>query len=192
MTTQRYLIALGSNLRHARHGTPRAVLAAARLALVQAGLEIEIASPTLQSAPVGPSLRRYANAAVLVRTALEPQLLLGLLKTIEHRFGRRPGGMRWRARVLDLDVILWSGGEYASRNLIIPHPLFRDRDFVLIPAATIAPNWRDPRTGLSIRQLARRPRPHSLTGPLPRPRGHRVRRHAGPLAQSVEQLTFNQ
>ena len=67
--SQRYLIALGSNLRHMRHGSPRAVLAAAQLALAQAGLEIESVSPVLLSAPVGPSRRQYANGALVVRTS---------------------------------------------------------------------------------------------------------------------------
>ena len=75
---------------------------------------------------------------------------------IEREFGRRPGGQRWAARVLDLDVVLWSGGCFAAPDLIIPHLQFRDRAFVLGPAAAIAPRWRDPVTGLTIRQLRAR------------------------------------
>jgi 2-amino-4-hydroxy-6-hydroxymethyldihydropteridine diphosphokinase len=55
--------------------------------------------------------------------------------------------------VLDLDIVLWSGGSYAAPDLIVPHPLFRVRDFVLAPAAQIAASWRDPVTGLTVRQL---------------------------------------
>jgi 2-amino-4-hydroxy-6-hydroxymethyldihydropteridine diphosphokinase len=64
--------------------------------------------------------------------------------------------------VLDLDVVLWSGGAWASSRLTVPHAAFRTRTFVLDPAATIAPDWRDPLTGLTLRQLAvrlRRRRP---------------------------------
>ncbi len=93
-----------------------------------------------------------------------PGALLGELQAIEHRFGRRDrGGQRWRARVLDLDIVLWSGGTWASPDLLIPHPAFRQRDFVLGPAAGIAPEWRDPLSGLSLRQLhARLTRPKRL------------------------------
>jgi 2-amino-4-hydroxy-6-hydroxymethyldihydropteridine diphosphokinase len=113
-------------------------------------------APVLLTAPVGPSQRRYANSAALVDTGLKPLDLLARCKQIEREFGRRGGGRRWAARVLDLDLVLWSGGAFAAPNLTIPHPLFRLRDFVLKPAVAIAPRWRDPVTGLTLRQLAAR------------------------------------
>src|SRR5690606_11786402 len=136
---ERYLIALGSNRCHGRHGRPEAVLRAAFAALDRKGLAIETTSPILATAPLGPSRRRYANAAALVRTKLAPDALLDRLKRIERRFGRRRGGRRWAARVLDLDVVLWSGGGWCSPGLTVPHPAFRSRAFVLRPAAAIAP-----------------------------------------------------
>src|SRR6478752_2791327 len=161
----RYLLPLGSNQRHARFGAPRRVLAAALGRLLAEGVSVIAAAPPIETDPVGPSIRRYANAAALIETRLEPEALLALLKRLEREFGRRPGGRRWRARVLDLDLVLWSGGPYASRALTIPHPLFRERLFVLGPAAAIAPDWRDPITGLTLRQLHAR-----LTGPRPLPK----------------------
>lgn len=141
------------------------MLAAALAALEDAGVRIDAAAPVLLSDPVGPSLRRYANSAAVIASALEPPAMLALLKRIERAFGRRRGGRRWAARVLDLDLVLWSVGPFAAPGLTIPHPLFRDRAFVLAPAALIAPAWRDPVTGLTVRQLHAR---------LTRPRaGHR-------------------
>jgi 2-amino-4-hydroxy-6-hydroxymethyldihydropteridine diphosphokinase len=158
----RYLIALGSNVRHMRHGWPKAVLTAALERLEAEGLKIIAAAPPIVTDPIGPSIRRYANSAALVETALAPPELLTLLKRIEREFGRRSGGQRWRARVLDLDIVLWSGGPYVDGTLTIPHPLFRERDFVLGPASAIAPHWRDPVTGLTLGQLHAR-----LTGRRP-------------------------
>ena len=152
-TGHRYLIALGSNVRHSRHGEPERVLAAALERLEAEGMDIVAAAPIIASDPIGPSIRRYANSAAIVATRLAPSELLALLKRVEREFGRRAGGQRWRARVLDLDVVLWSGGPYVDRSLTIPHPLFRERDFVLRPASAIAPHWRDPVTGLTLRQL---------------------------------------
>ena len=129
------------------------MLAAALERLGADGERVVEAAPALLSDPVGPSLRRYANSAAVIETALNPPALLALLKRIEREFGRRPRGQRWSARVLDLDVVLWSGGSYADRGLTIPHPLFRTRAFVLAPAVSIAPDWRDPVTGLTVRQL---------------------------------------
>ncbi len=165
MSRQRYLIALGSNQRHHRHGPPQQVLRAALTALTAAGLTVEAAAPVLSSAPLGPSLRRYANGAALVTTSLLPDELLDLLKAIEHQFGRRARGQRWSARVLDLDLVLWSGGAWSSPGLTVPHVAFRERTFVLAPALAIAAGWRDPVTNLSLRQLKAR-----LTRPRPMPR----------------------
>jgi len=156
MAEHRYLIALGSNQRHHRHGGPEQVLTAAFASLDSEGLAIDATAPIRGSAPIGPSRRRYANAAAIIRTHLDPPALLAHLKAIERRFGRRPGGQRWRARVLDLDIILWSGGTFTARTLTVPHAAFRQRDFVLAPARAIADTWRDPKTGLTIRHLAHR------------------------------------
>jgi 2-amino-4-hydroxy-6-hydroxymethyldihydropteridine diphosphokinase len=163
---RRYLIALGSNQRHARHGSPRQVLRAAIKTLLSAiDCKLEAASPIITSAPLGPSRRRYANAMVMVCSQYDPDALLAQLKLIEAGFGRRRGGQRWRARVLDLDIILWEGGAWASPGLTIPHAEFRLRPFVLTPAAAIAPRWRDPISGLSLAQLHSR-----LTQPRPLPK----------------------
>nr|WP_246623204.1 2-amino-4-hydroxy-6-hydroxymethyldihydropteridine diphosphokinase [Sphingomonas colocasiae] len=146
---------MGSNRRHGRHGAPERVVAAAIAAMADAGLTILAVSPTLTTPPIGPSIRRFANAAALIETALPPAALLARLKTIERDFGRRRG-QRWGARVIDLDIILWSGGLWASPTLSIPHRAFCTRDFVLFPLERIAPDWIDPLGNRSIRQLAAR------------------------------------
>ena len=161
-TTHYYLIALGSNQRHVRHGRPAQVLAAATQALRDAGLAVFETSPIETSRPLGPSSRDYANAAVLAGSEAEPAELLAILQAIEANFGRDRRGSRWRARTLDLDIVLWSGGIFAAPELTIPHSRFRERGFVLGPSAGIAADWRDPVTGLSLRHLLarlRRPRP---------------------------------
>lgn len=163
--TARYLIALGSNVRHCRFGRPPEVLRAAIAALDGAGIKVEAISPVIASAPLGPSRRRYANGVVLVATSLSPPDLLARLQAIEHAFGRRRRGERWGARTLDLDIVLWSGGSWHDPWLTIPHPLFRMRGFVLGPARAIAPNWRDPVTRLRVKHLATR-----LTRGIPPPR----------------------
>jgi 2-amino-4-hydroxy-6-hydroxymethyldihydropteridine diphosphokinase len=161
----RYLIALGSNQRHARFGSPEQVLAAALGELDRKQVKLVAASKVIRSLPLGPSRRRYANGAALVKTRLDPPELLDRVKQIEAKFGRRNSGQRWTARVLDLDLVLWSGGAWSSPDLTVPHPEFRQRSFVLGPAASLAGKWRDPVSGLSLRQLKAR-----LTRPRPAPR----------------------
>lgn len=123
-------------------------------------------APVIETEPVGPSLRRYANGALLLESPLDPLDLLDALQALEAQLGRVRRGQRWRSRVIDLDIVLWSGGALAlPPRLIVPHPLFRAREFVLRPAAAIARDWRDPVTGLTLAQLYAR-----LTRPCPLPR----------------------
>ena len=155
------------------HGAPVGVVKAALGALAtEPGLVLEAASPILASAPLGPSRRRYANAAAVVATTLDPPALLARLQALERAFGRERRGARWRARTLDLDIVLWSEGAWASPQLTIPHPRFRERAFVLRPALALARTWRDPVSGLRLAHLAAR-----LTRPRP---ARNAGRGAGP------------
>lgn len=150
MATSSYAIAIGSN-RPGRHGSPVAEVRAA----IDALDGVTAVGPIMGSPAMGPSLRRYANTVVLIDSPLDPPRLLRELKRIELAFGRRRG-RRWGSRVIDLDIILWSGGRWSERGLIVPHIAFRSRDFVLVPLAQVAPGWRDPVSGYSICQLRRR------------------------------------
>ncbi len=149
----RYLIALGSNQRHPRYGAPHQILVAAIEAL---DMSVLARSVVRHSRPIGPSLRIYANAAVLVETKMAPPDLLDHIKALEASFGRRTHGQRWQARVLDLDIILWTGGLWASQDLAIPHVEFRNRAFVLAPMVDCAPTWRDPISGFTLKHLKAR------------------------------------
>ncbi len=151
----RYVIALGSNQWHHRYGPPRKLISSA-VATLARQMEIVARSRVISSAPVGPSQRDYANAAILVETPCAPEDLLAQIKAIERDFGRKMTGQPWRARTLDLDIILWSGGVWAGDTLIIPHTDFRERRFVLGPLAEIAPAWRDPISGLNVAHLKAR------------------------------------
>lgn len=162
MAKTSYAIALGSN-RRSRYGSPAATVRAAADAI-----EAQFLS-TIRSTPaLGPAGRGFANAAAVLDSDLDPPDLLAQLKQTEITFGRR-GGRRWGPRVLDLDIILWSGGAWEQPGLILPHPEFRARSFVLEPLAELVPEWRDPVTGASIRQLLHRLRSARPVDPRPAP-----------------------
>jgi 2-amino-4-hydroxy-6-hydroxymethyldihydropteridine diphosphokinase len=146
MALTSYAIALGSN-RRGRHGSPADTVRAAAVELPAAGL-----SRIRGTAALGPAGRSFANAIALVESREDPLALLARLKEIERAFGRR-GGRRWGPRVLDLDIVLWSEGPFADGGLVVPHTEFRRRAFVLEPLAEIAPDWRDPLGGSTVRQL---------------------------------------
>jgi 2-amino-4-hydroxy-6-hydroxymethyldihydropteridine diphosphokinase len=145
-----YVIAIGSN-RRGRHGSPAEEVRAAIVAFDA----VVMTSDVVETAPLGPALRRFANAVAMVESDLSPPEMLAELKAIEAAFGRRRG-QRWSDRVIDLDIVLWSGGAWSSAGLTVPHAEFRNRAFVLGPLLQVAPDWRDPLTGLTVRQLAAR------------------------------------
>ncbi len=155
MTNATYLVALGSNRPRSALLPPGRLIEQGIAALGKAPCRLLCASPVIDTAPIGPAQRRFANAAAMIETPLAPSALLRHLKLLEQRSGRRRG-RRWGDRALDLDIILWSGGRHAVRGLTIPHSLFRERDFVLLPLTLLAPRWRDPLTGLTMRQLLHR------------------------------------
>lgn len=151
--THLYAIAIGSNRPHGRHGRPAGVVEAA-IARLDEEFGLFEASPIVLNPAHGPAGRDFANAVALVESGAEPPAMLAALKAIERAFGRRPG-MRWGPRVLDLDIVAWSGGQWRSQGLTIPHKLAWERGFVIGPLAAIAPAWRL-KGALSARHLAYR------------------------------------
>lgn len=141
-------IALGSNL-----GNSRPVLAAAleRLGSL-ADTQLTVCSSLYKTAPVGPPQPDYLNACALIETHLSAQALMQCLLAIEADFGRIRQE-RWGPRILDLDLILYADHRIESPDLQVPHPRFRERAFVLVPLAEIAPAWIDPVTRQSVAEL---------------------------------------
>ncbi|WP_114228932.1 MULTISPECIES: 2-amino-4-hydroxy-6-hydroxymethyldihydropteridine diphosphokinase [Sphingomonas] len=148
-----YAIGIGSNRSHGRYGRPAGVVAAA-IAELDRRYALFDASPILLNAATGGAGRDFANTVALVETDLDPIALLSELKALERSFGRRLG-KRWSARVLDLDLLLWSGGAFTGAGLTIPHPRLAERTFALQPLLAIAPGWRVS-GALTVRHLAER------------------------------------
>jgi 2-amino-4-hydroxy-6-hydroxymethyldihydropteridine diphosphokinase len=146
----RALVGLGSNL-----GDRRRTLDAAIRALGEMpGVAVERVSSFLETEPVGgpPGQGMYLNAAVALETTLDPFQLLGVLKQIESRFGR-VRTIRWGARTLDLDLLLFDEAIIDTPELSVPHPRLASRRFVLEPLAEIAPLAVEPVTKRTIAEL---------------------------------------
>ena len=94
----------------------------------------------------------FLNAAAIGESDLSAPAVLDLLLTVERQFGReRP--YVGAPRTIDLDLILYGESVINAPGLIVPHPRFRERRFVLEPLAEIAPDWIDPVTGKTIQEL---------------------------------------
>jgi 2-amino-4-hydroxy-6-hydroxymethyldihydropteridine diphosphokinase len=145
----RALVALGSN-----EGDRERTLDAAAEALCRLpGTCVVARSRNYETRPVGgPPQGDFLNAVVEVETRLAPrELLLGLLE-IERSLGRARAE-RNGPRTIDLDLVLMGERVASEPGLELPHPRFRDRGFVLAPLAEVAPDARDPVTGLTAREL---------------------------------------
>lgn len=79
----------------------------------------------------------FVNAAVRIRTALEPQELLKTLKQIEKKMDKDGKPFRFGPRIIDLDIILYADRIQTDGDLEIPHPRMHERCFVLIPLCDI-------------------------------------------------------
>lgn len=145
-------IALGSNL-----GDRRAHLGFAIDRLSQILTDVAL-SDIVETDPEGEGLEdqpRYLNATMTGTTTLGAGALLDELLGLERERGRErpaPGA----ARTLDLDLVLVGDEIINEPDLQVPHPRFRNRFFVLGPLASIAPDLRDPVTGLRVGQLLQR------------------------------------
>ena len=131
---ERVFVGLGANL-----GDAAATLRAAMAAIdALPGTSCVRRSSLYRSAPVDACGPDFVNAAVELRTALEPAVLLRELLAIEQRFGRqRPH--RNAPRTLDLDLLAYGDRRIDCPGIVLPHPRMHERAFVLMPLAEIAP-----------------------------------------------------
>ncbi len=127
-------IGLGSNLGDPVHNIGSARLAIAKLE----GVEEIAFSPLYGSRPVGPQDQPdYVNAVMRIKTRLSALDLLKQLQEIENAHGR-VRSVRWGARTLDLDILLYAQQLINQPDLIVPHPELPNRAFVLYPLADVA------------------------------------------------------
>ncbi len=144
-------VAIGSNL-----GDREAQIASAIHRLGATVQQLRV-STILETAPVGvPDAQRdYLNAVAVGVTTLEPRALLEELFAIERDCGRTRNFQN-AARTLDLDLILYGDRVIDEPGLVVPHPRYRERAFVLQPLVELAADWRDPVTSRTMAELLAR------------------------------------
>ena len=151
MSSVRVAIALGSNL-----GDRRGHLEWATSELRHFLNDVTVSSIIETAAfDVPDEQPPYLNAVVVGDTALPAPEVLAELGRLERERGRTRPSFR-ASRTLDLDLILHGDTVVSTDQLVVPHPRFRDREFVLAPLAGIAPGMIDPVTGLTVGQLLQR------------------------------------
>ncbi|MEO7337615.1 MAG: 2-amino-4-hydroxy-6-hydroxymethyldihydropteridine diphosphokinase [Caldimonas sp.] len=135
-------IGLGANL-----GDPAAAIESATRALVEIDPARPLRSSSLyRTASMGAPGPDYLNAVVELQTTLSPTELLERLQAIEQRHGRERSYPN-APRTLDLDLLVHGRLRIDSPALTVPHPRLRDRAFVLVPLAELAPDLDIPGLG---------------------------------------------
>lgn len=143
------LISIGSN-----KNNPQLQIETAFTMLNERFENVRMSSLYLTEPVGGIPQSEFINAAIRLDTQLNAHELLQALMEIERQAHRDrsmeiPNG----PRSLDLDIILFGDEVLAESDLVIPHPRFRDRRFVLEPMHAIAPEVIDPVSNMSISQL---------------------------------------
>lgn len=141
-------LGLGSNL-----DNPKDQIREALRALVKhPNIEVDQVSSLFQSRAIGPGVQPdYINAIARISTTLSPQNLLQTLQLFEQQQGRIRS-VRWEARTLDLDILLYDNLVLQGETLTLPHPRMTERNFVLYPLYEIAPELTLP-TGETLSEL---------------------------------------
>ncbi|HEX5374784.1 MAG TPA: 2-amino-4-hydroxy-6-hydroxymethyldihydropteridine diphosphokinase [Solirubrobacterales bacterium] len=129
-------LGLGSNV-----GDRESHLRAAIELLAQRGVEVEAVSSAYETEPVGEVLDQpdFLNAAIRIRTELEPEELLGACKEVESARGRALDAPRHGPRPLDVDLLLLGDLQLSTERLTLPHPEVTSRRFVLAPLLELDP-----------------------------------------------------
>jgi 2-amino-4-hydroxy-6-hydroxymethyldihydropteridine diphosphokinase len=157
VTTPRQLvaIAIGSNLGNRQSAIAFAIERLSRVLIAPTFSSIVETEPIAVDGSIVLEQSLFLNAVVTGTTALAPRELLDHLLAIESDFGRErpfPGA----ARTLDLDLILYGDVVIDEPGLVVPHPRFRSRFFVLGPLVEVGPAMVDPISGLTAAELLRR------------------------------------
>lgn len=146
-------LALGSNL-----SDRAALLGFAIEKLNSPELRFLRASTIRETDPVGLKEQpRFLNQVAEFETSLFPKQLLHRTQRVERELGR-VRTVRFGPRTIDIDILFYGSAVVRAKDIEIPHPRFRERSFVLEPMVELNPGWKDPVSGLTMKELDRRNR----------------------------------
>jgi 2-amino-4-hydroxy-6-hydroxymethyldihydropteridine diphosphokinase len=143
-------LALGANI-----GDPEANIIQA-IGLLKPAVNSVVCAPLYTSKAVGYTQQPdFINTVVSGQTGLSALELLSFIQELERRVGRKQR-FRWGPREIDIDIIFYGAHTLNTPELVLPHPRFTERDFVLQPLCDLNPSLRDPVSKLAVQTLLER------------------------------------
>ena len=117
--------------------------------------KITAISPIYETEPIGfSSTDLFLNVCVQIESSKNAFQILEILQKIEIEAGRiRSQNQGYISRIIDIDIIFYNQEKIETSNLLIPHPYFNERLFVLLPLNDLNSQFVDPKTSLTIKQL---------------------------------------
>jgi 2-amino-4-hydroxy-6-hydroxymethyldihydropteridine diphosphokinase len=140
-------VVLGANLKHPKKQINEAITRIGQFATVQKTSEFYFSKPYGMEGG-----NDFVNRAIIISTELLPDQFLERILTIEANMGRIRAD-KWISRIIDIDILFWGQLCHRDDGLTIPHHDYLNRDFFLLPAAEIAPDFIPPMQSQSLREL---------------------------------------
>ncbi len=148
MEINKVFLSLGSNVGDRIHN-----LSISRSKLFNEVGKIINNSKIYESEPWGFKFQaNFLNQIIIIETYLECKEVLKHILSIEKKLGRIRKE-KWAPRIIDIDILFFNNDIINSKNLIIPHPLIQNRNFILVPLNEIAKNYIHPVTNKTMNQL---------------------------------------
>ena len=149
MKQNNVFLALGTNMGNREEHLATAVKHIAGMAQIE-----KISSVYHTRAYGNRNQQEFLNIVIQIRTEGIPEFFLVKLLDIEALMGRQRD-QKWESRISDIDILFWDLLQHTSETLVIPHYDFINRDFFILPAAEIAPDFIPPGQTMTLSELAK-------------------------------------
>ena len=142
-------LSIGSNLGNRSENIKKCISHISAISIIKA------TSSIIETEPFKVSIKQdnFLNLVVKIEFLKDHFELLNDINLIESKLGRIRSSVRNEPRIIDIDIIFFNDLIFSNDNLVIPHPRFKERLFVLQPLSEISPNFIDPITKKTIKFL---------------------------------------
>lgn len=137
---ERVVLGFGSNLGNRMNNLSSAL----REISLNKGFDLLAVSSVYETEPWGfKKQNKFLNFCGVFLCRLAPLDVFKTIKSAEKKLGRKSRG-KWKAREIDIDVLFYGTSVFKTKELVIPHPFLRERNFVLKPLVELIPGYIHP------------------------------------------------